>query len=223
MTNNKKYIIQTIVVGSLEVNCYLFTEISSGKTLIIDPGADASNIMREIESKSLIPVGIVNTHGHVDHIGSNRELKDKYNIPIYVHTKDAESLEDAFMNGSVLLGQEIVSPKADVLVEDGSSINVGDLKLEVIHTPGHTPGGICLMHEDVLFTGDTLFNGSIGRMDLNGGSEVEMIGSLSRLKNLSPELIIFPGHGPASSILGELESNPFFHSATDAADADDDE
>ena len=212
MKNNKPYTIRTIVVGDLGANCYLFTENSSGKTLIIDPGSDASVIAREIEASALVPEAIVNTHGHVDHIGANGALKKKYKIPIYLHSQDAGAMDNAFVNGSVLIGPSVVSPAADVLVKEGDIISAGSLKLKVLHTPGHTPGGICLMNEELIFTGDTLFGGSIGRTDLHGGSDADMAASLKKLKGLAPQLAVFPGHGPATTILEELSSNPFLNS-----------
>jgi glyoxylase-like metal-dependent hydrolase (beta-lactamase superfamily II) len=155
------------------------------------------------------PAGIINTHGHWDHIGANGTLKEKYGIPIYAYEKEAAYLTDPSLNCSSLVGPAYRSPAADVLLADGQVLRLGRLEIKVIATPGHTAGGICLIVEDLAFTGDTLFSGTMGRTDLPGGDEDVILASLKKLKMLPPSLKILPGHGPSSTLEKELKRNPY--------------
>ena len=208
MTENKIKI-ETIVVGILGANCYLVTEGSSNNTFIIDPGGDAELIIDRIRDLSLVPVGIIITHGHYDHIEANAELKKLYGIPVYIHREDKEFLRDSALNGSAFFGEDKKFPVADVILEDNSIIKSGTVEFKVIHTPGHTPGGICLLAGETAFTGDTLFKGSVGRWDLPGGSEEKLMDSLEKLSRLSPQVKIYPGHGDTTTIGEELKKNPY--------------
>jgi glyoxylase-like metal-dependent hydrolase (beta-lactamase superfamily II) len=205
----KKYSIEQLIVGSLDTNCYLLSETFSKKTLVIDPGGNPEAIIKKIEENGLKVTGILNTHGHADHIKANKEIKEKYKVPILIHEEDAELLTDPELNGATLIGSHIVSPKADVLLKDRQIVKIGSLEAKVIHTPGHTPGGINLMLEDILFTGDTLFMGSIGRWDFPGGDGKTLLKSLEFYKKLPENITIFPGHGPESTMATELQANPF--------------
>ena len=204
-----KYELVSVVVGPIQTNCYLLADAGSKKTLIIDPGDDAPIIIKRLEYHKFIPVAIVNTHGHADHITANGQLKKVYNIPIYIHKADGEYLNDPELNYSAPNGVSITSPKADHLVKGGDIIEVGDLKVKVIDSPGHTPGGILLMCEDLLFTGDTLFCGDIGRSDLPGGDQDTLANSLKIFKTLSPTFKIYPGHGSACILSEEFKHNPY--------------
>jgi glyoxylase-like metal-dependent hydrolase (beta-lactamase superfamily II) len=208
MTKNI-YRLATITVGALEENCYLLADTESGETFIIDPGAEPDRIIEAIETGGLKPVGIINTHGHWDHIGANGALKQKYGIPIYAFAKEADYLLEPALNCSSLIGPGYRSPAADVLLADGQVLRLGQLEIKVLATPGHTAGGISLLVADLAFTGDTLFSGTMGRTDLPGGDEDVILASLSKFKELSPSLKILPGHGPSSTLEKELKHNPY--------------
>jgi hydroxyacylglutathione hydrolase len=194
--------VQVFVVGMLSTNCYVVHDEKTKNAIIIDPGFDspieAKQLLAYIEKEGLLIKFVVDTHGHDDHIGGNTYLKKKYNIPICIHSKDAEALDDT----------NKTSP-ANVLLSEGDTVGFGEEKLKVIHTPGHTLGSICLLNERVVFTGDTLFAGGIGRTDFVGGSDRDMNLSLGRLQRLPENLIVYPGHGSASTIGAEKSSNPF--------------
>ena len=203
--------VKKLTVGPLEANCYLVADEETKEAIIIDPGAEGEKIRRLIEEGELVPAYIVNTHGHIDHIGANGYLKEKLrDIKISIHPADAPMLIDPLQNLASFTGQSNPSPAADLMLEDGYEINLGKLSLKVAHTPGHTPGGICLVTEGKVFTGDTLFAGSVGRTDLPGGS-MDSLGTAIREKLLTlPDgTIIYPGHGPPSTIGRERVSNPF--------------
>ena len=188
--------IHTIPVGPLETNCYLVEDERSKETLIIDPGDDAEKILKEIKVHALKPVFVVTTHGHYDHIGAVREIKDRYNIPFLMHEKD--------LWGLPLVG----APQPDRFLKDQDKLDIGHWTLVIIHTPGHTPGGICLYNEKekVLFSGDTLFAGTYGRTDLPYSSQADMEKSLKKLLKLPPDTKVYPGHGETTNIGREQET-----------------
>jgi glyoxylase-like metal-dependent hydrolase (beta-lactamase superfamily II) len=206
---NERYILKRIKVGPLEVNCYLIADAESHATVIIDPGGDPAGIVKIIDENGFTPVGIVNTHGHFDHIGANAALKQKYVIPLCIHVAEADYLTAPTLNGSQFFGDPFASPAADVLLNEGDRVAAGSLELTVMHTPGHTPGCICLLVDDLAFTGDTLFCGSVGRSDLTGGSEETLLQSLEKFRRLSPETRILPGHGPECLLKNEFRHNPY--------------
>lgn len=203
-------ILKTLVVGPLQVNCYILACLKSKEAGIIDPGGEPDRIITTVQSNGFRPVCIINTHVHTDHIIGNARLKKKYEIPLMIHSKDFELIQ--FQDKSPLaymLGNE-PSPLPDKKIEDKDVIEIGELKLQVIHTPGHTPGGICLLIDSIIFTGDTLFAGGIGRTDFYGGSYEEIVKSIKeKLFILEDEVTIFPGHGPTSTIGYEKINNPF--------------
>lgn len=201
--------IDIVVVGSLETNCYLYSNLKK-QTIIIDPGAEPEKIERTITSKGLIPIAIINTHAHADHIGANSELKKKYSIPIYAHSLEFPSLVSPEKNLSFFEGLKIISPAGDVALTDGQVLNFPDMLLKVWHTPGHTPGSVCLLGDNFIFTGDTIFNGSIGRCDLPGGDEEAMRKTISRFLKFDGNYILYPGHGPQTTLESEKRINPFF-------------
>lgn len=201
--------ITLLTVGELEVNCYLVSE--KGRAVIIDPGGDPKAVLRALEEKSLKLEGIINTHGHFDHIGANGPLKAACGAPLYIHRDDRHCLGDAQVNLSMWAGLgPVVSPPADVLLSGGEALELAGLKFEALHTPGHSPGSICLKVEGVLFTGDTLFAGSVGRTDFPGSSWEALVDSLDQvILPLEPDTVIYPGHGPASTLRVEKQQNPF--------------
>ncbi len=199
-------ILETIVVGEMEANCYIFGSDEEREVVLIDPGADYEKLSAFIKNRGLLPKFIVNTHGHIDHIGANH----RFNLPILIHRLDADFLSDPQLNLSAISGRGYRSPQAARLLEEGDSIEVGDIELKVIHTPGHTPGGISLGYEDLIFTGDTLFKGGVGRTDLPYGSEEQLLSSIKeKLLTYDDQTIIYPGHGPTSTIAKERRENPY--------------
>ena len=202
-----KKMIKQIVVGGLETNCYIFTDLDTKEAVLIDPGSNGEGqIKSELEKHNLKLKCIINTHGHGDHISSNR----RFEAPIYIHRLDADFLENSELNLSATFGLTIKSPPASRLLEEGDIIKVGDAGLKVIHTPGHTPGSICLLTDGAVFTGDTLFMGGVGRTDFPYGSEELLINSIKhKLLTLDDETVIYPGHGPISTIGKERCENYF--------------
>lgn len=204
-------LLKKIIVGDLEENCYVIADEKTGNAIIIDPGDDYERIRGFIDKNKLTPRFIINTHGHADHIGAD----DKFNLPVYIHKLDAQCLSDPSRNLSYFTGAPfgLSIPKVNLL-ENGDIIKLDSLSLEVLHTPGHTPGGICLKIDNVVFTGDTLFFGGVGRTDFPGSSEQQLLISIrDRLLGLHDETIIYPGHGPSSTIGNEKRRNPFLANA----------
>jgi glyoxylase-like metal-dependent hydrolase (beta-lactamase superfamily II) len=199
-------LIETFTVGSLSTNCYVVSSQQTKDAIIIDPGLDfsseADQIFDYITQAGLNVKLIVNTHGHPDHISGDAVIQEKYNVPICIHRSDAASLE----------GLENANFPAAVLLQDGSLIKFGYESLKVMHTPGHTPGSICLLGERLVFTGDTLFAGGIGRTDFPGGSDSGMRLSLQKLARLPDYFLIYPGHGVTSMMGEEKRVNPFLTS-----------
>ena len=199
-------LIKKIVVGPLESNCYLFGDETTKEIFVIDPGGDYREIKSVIDKDCLKPKAVINTHGHGDHIGANKE----FNVPVWIHRLDADFLMDPSKNLSGAFGFLLKTKTASRLLEDGDVLNIGKYSLEVIHTPGHTPGSICLKAEDVVFTGDTLFCEGVGRTDFAYGSEEDIMSSTKeKLFTLKDSYIIYPGHGPSSTIRNEKANNPF--------------
>lgn len=206
-------ILETIVVGPNQTNCYILGCSNTKEAVIIDPGADTDEIKHMVKESGVSPRFIINTHGHADHIASNKDFK----LPIYIHKLDADFLTSPYKNMSVFFGHWITSPKPERLLSDGDKIDVGELVLEIIHTPGHTPGGICIKCREqaclfpaIIFTGDTLFAGGVGRTDLIGSSEKDLFNSIkNKLLVLDDDIVIYPGHGPSSTIGQEKKTNPF--------------
>ncbi|MCL6520517.1 MAG: MBL fold metallo-hydrolase [Armatimonadetes bacterium] len=203
--------VKRFILGLFDTNCYLVSDQSSKQALIIDPAEENREVIATIEKDGLNVIGIVNTHSHGDHIGGNGSVKAKFGCPILIHEADAPALTDAYKNLSALVGLDnIVSPPADRLLKDGDEIFIGRYPLKVIHTPGHSPGGICLHTDDIIFTGDTLFAGSIGRCDFPGCSFEQLMASIHELLLLlNDDTKVYPGHGPETTIGNERAHNPW--------------
>lgn len=202
----------SIPVGALEVNCYIVWDADTLEGVIIDPGADASEIEAAVREEGVKVRCVINTHGHFDHVGADGAMKATFGAPVAIHPKDAALMADAHEHGIFFGVNTPQQSEPDILLEDGQVMEFGPLKLKVIHTPGHTRGGVCLYMEDgkVLFTGDTLFAGSIGRTDFEGGSMEDLMSSITgKLLPLGNEVRVLPGHGPESTIGEEWEINPF--------------
>lgn len=197
--------IETFNVGLLSTNCYVISCIETEEAIIVDPGIEtlyeAQQINRYVNDNSLNVVFIVNTHGHADHISGDTVFKRKYSVPVCIHTCDAECLNHLVNK---------ISP-ANVLLRDGSLLKFGQITLKVMHTPGHTLGSISFVGKNRVFTGDTLFAGGIGRTDFIGGSDRDMRASLQKLASLPNDFVVHPGHGSASTIGLEKNTNPFLN------------
>lgn len=203
-------ILERLEVTSFLMNCYIIGCEKTRACAIIDPGGSFSVIDEKIIDLGLEPKMILLTHGHSDHIGAVQELKDKYNIPVYIHELDAEFIKNPDLNHSYDLFRKIISIDYDNLLKDGQIIELGELKIEVIHTPGHTPGGVCFKVENIILTGDTLFNHSIGRTDLEGGSMDDIISSIvNKILIYDDEVKLYPGHNSSTSIGVEKKENMF--------------
>ncbi|MCR4409443.1 MAG: MBL fold metallo-hydrolase [Candidatus Saccharicenans sp.] len=201
---------QLVIVGPLETNCYVYFCPETRECAVIDPGAEADQIFPLITHLNLKPVIILNTHGHVDHTGANVEIKDRYRAPIAMHQDDLPLLEENIqLEFGLMLGAK-PTPRPDRLLMDGDEVRVGQTSLKVIHTPGHSPGSVCFYTPGILFSGDTLFCGGVGRTDLPGGSWKDLIRSLrTRVLTYPEETVVLPGHGPRTTIGEEKENNPF--------------
>ena len=209
--------IKTFAVGMFQANCHTVSCQNTQETIIIDPGFDdqytAQNIIDFIDKNALHIKLIINTHGHPDHTCGNNILKETFNIPILIHKNDAHLLGETGKKIAETFGLKTYSPLADRLLEDGNLIKFGEASLKVLHTPGHSRGSISLVGENEVFTGDTLFAGSIGRTDFPESSSLQMQQSLLKLKALPDRFVVYPGHGPATTIGEEKRSNPFMQTA----------
>ena len=202
----------TLTVGPIMENCYILYDEQTLDGIIIDPGAEAERILATVAKLHLNIKYIVNTHGHADHIGANREIGEALHCKLAIHQDDEPMLAspDVNLSSSGYMGKLITSQPADILLKENDIIEFGNCKLKVLHTPGHTPGGICLVGEGVVMSGDTLFAGSVGRTDLPGGSMRQLITAIrTKLMPLNPDLKVYPGHGPSSTIGYECQTNPY--------------
>lgn len=200
--------IERLVLGRLDTNCWVAGDDSGGPVIVIDPADDARAVLNAVGGRQV--TAIVLTHGHFDHLGAVRELVEATHAPLMVHEADADAILSAETNGGAYFGFDYSAPAVGRRLHEGDRVQAGDLVLEVLHTPGHTPGGICLLGEGHLFSGDTLFAGSVGRTDFDGGDGRTLRASVARLAGLAPEIVVHPGHGPDTTISRELRVNPFF-------------
>lgn len=207
-----------VKVGSLSTNCYI---IASDKlnAIVIDPGAEADKIMQVINENNLHLKKIILTHGHFDHIGAISALKQKTGAEVYIHQNDEKALSDSKLNLSSFLSLPgVESVKADVILYDGDKITLDNIKLTVLHTPGHTKGSIVLIGDGCLYCGDTLFKGECGRTDLIGGDYGEMLSSLLKISKIEGNYITLSGHGESSNLNYERKNNQYMRRAQDEAD-----
>ncbi len=197
-------------IGPLETNAYLVVDGETRQALLIDPGLESEGIYNVILEEGLELCAIVNTHGHFDHVCGNAFFKAKTGAPVLLHQDDEAMLRQAAQQALAFGFQVSTPPPPDGLLAEGDEITVGGSRMQVLHTPGHTPGGICLYGEGLIFVGDTLFAGSIGRTDMVGGSYEVLLGSIrNKLLPLPDETAVYPGHGPPTTIGEERAHNPF--------------
>ena len=203
--------IKSVVVGPVDVNCYVLKDKATGKGAVIDPGGHVERIMSLINDMKADIAEIIITHGHFDHIGALDELRNAVGCGASIHELDAEMLLKSRKNLSIFMGTDAIFRPAERLLKDGDVIRFGESFLKVIHTPGHTSGGICLYDGDkVLFSGDTLFAGSVGRSDFPGGDHYQLIESVVKaLAEVKDETVVYPGHGPETGMGYERKTNPF--------------
>jgi len=202
-------------LGEYQTNCYILrSDPTSPDCLIIDPGLGADELMAFLSRRRFNPVAVVLTHGHIDHIAGITTLRSSHpEIKVLIHELDAPMLAHPGSNLSEMAGRPFATAPAEVRLKDGDCIELAGVVLQVLHTPGHTPGGICLYSEQqgVVFTDDTLFAGSIGRTDFPGGDIAQLTNSVrEKLFSLPDQTVVYPGHGPATTIVREREHNPFF-------------
>jgi hydroxyacylglutathione hydrolase len=202
-------ILKRMEVGSFAANCYLVACEETREGVIIDPGADAKQILKAVENAQVTVKYIINTHGHVDHVGANEDVRQATGAPILIHEADGEMCKKPHASLAAFVGKlKLAEP--DRLLKEGDTITVGTLTVKVIETPGHTKGSVTLVVDGKLFTGDTLFSGSIGRTDLPGGSYEQIIASIKEKLLIYPdETVAYPGHGPETTIAEEKQYNPF--------------
>jgi glyoxylase-like metal-dependent hydrolase (beta-lactamase superfamily II) len=202
--------IHPMPVGPLQANCYIVGCPDTHQAVIIDPGGDGDKILDVVKAEGLTLAAIVNTHGHFDHAGANQHVKQATGADLMIHTLDAPMLRHLAQAAASWGSQADESPEPDRLLEDGDTVACGNIELKVIHTPGHSPGGISLYAGNAVFVGDTLFAGSIGRTDLPGGSYSTLIQSIqTRLFSLPDDVVVYSGHMNASTIGREKTTNPF--------------
>ena len=204
-------ILGLLKVGAFQTNCYILAEGQGMPAVVIDPGDEAGKIKARLKKYNLKPAAVINTHGHIDHIGCD----DEFGVPVYIHRCDRDCLNNPQLNLSAFFFQEKKVNASAICVEDKDVISIGGFEFEVIHTPGHTPGGMCLLLKKpeggILFSGDTLFSCGIGRTDFPGASEVVLVDSIKKKLLLLPEqTLVYPGHGPETTIGQEKVNNPFF-------------
>jgi hydroxyacylglutathione hydrolase len=203
-------ILETLVVGPLGVNCYIVGDDKTRDALVIDPGGNARDILDTLRREQLKLVAIVATHAHFDHLLALDEVRTQTHAPFLIYANEAELLANSQM-GARLFGFSLPQPApADRLLRDGDDVCVGSLALKVLHTPGHSPGGMCLLGDQSVFVGDTLFQGGIGRVDLPGGDYATLMRSIrDKLLTLPDATSVYPGHGAATTIGEERQLNPF--------------
>lgn len=199
---------QHVTTGFFE-NTWIVGNESTREAIIIDPGDDSNIIIHKIEKLKLTPRIILATHSHPDHIGAVNDLQNRYNIPFGIHEFDKSDLENISQMAQLLGIDRIKVPKVSITLAGGQIINICGFRVEIIHTPGHTPGSVCFSINGVLFVGDTIFKNSIGRTDLPGGSFKQLKDSLLKISKLPKETTLYPGHGEVTTIEKELNNNPF--------------
>ena len=204
-------ILRALVVGPIQSNCYILGCERTKEAAVIDPGGDADKILITLAKDRLRCLYIINTHGHFDHSADNKRLKEVTGAQLLIHRADAPMILDQRTSGRMWDMDVDNSPPPDRYLEEGDIINFGDVSLNVLHTPGHSPGGISLVTDKMVFVGDTLFAGSIGRTDFPGGDHEGLIRNVrKKIFTLGDDIVVYPGHGPKTTVGRERRNNPFF-------------
>jgi hydroxyacylglutathione hydrolase len=204
-------IVACVTVGLFQENCYIYACPQTREAVIIDPGDEPEQIVKTIQELKLTPKYMLNTHGHIDHISAIDAVSEVYPVPLAIQPADVYMYTDWRMASLFGRRAPLVKRKPDMLLKEGDRITIGTLTLEVLHTPGHSPGGVCFVSRPFcVFSGDTLFYRGIGRTDLEGGDFRQLIRSIrEKLYTLDDDLVVFPGHGQPTTILEEKHENPF--------------
>jgi glyoxylase-like metal-dependent hydrolase (beta-lactamase superfamily II) len=205
-------IVERLVVGPLQTNCYIVGDAGSGEAMVIDPGGDAGVVLQALQRLKLTAKLVVNTHGHFDHIMANRELMEATGAPLAIHSADSAMLSNPLRSFAFLAGRMRPSPPATVFLDEDSTLTVGPYEFQVLHTPGHSAGSISLWcaAEKAVFCGDVLFNMGIGRTDFPGGSQATLLRSIrDKLFTLPDDTVVYSGHGPETTIGYERMHNPW--------------
>lgn len=203
-------LIKKIITGPFQENCFIIINKKVNSAILIDPGDDEIIIDNFINNNNLKLKAIINTHSHLDHIGAINFFQEKYKIDFYLHINE-EAILDSYEKSCIFFGIEPnKKPVVDHWLDSETVLNFKDFKLKTFNTPGHTPGGVCILVDNFLFVGDTLFSGSVGRTDLPGGDWIALESSLKHIYDSLPlETIVHPGHGPETTLLAELNGNPY--------------
>ncbi len=197
-------------LGQLGANFYMVTDEATNEMFVVDPGDCADIIIELINNTDATLKYIILTHAHTDHIGALDEVKKAFDVPIVIHREEADRLNDGDSNLCPVFAQKSPSAKADICVADGDTLNVGKSIIRFLHTPGHTPGSMCILFDDKLISGDTIFYSSVGRTDFPGGSFESLCNSIKdKIYTLNPDTIIYPGHGETTTVGYEIMYNPF--------------
>lgn len=205
-------LIKTLTLGALSTNCYIVADEDSRLCAVVDPADEYEVIRQTLEQSGLKLSTILLTHSHYDHMGALTQLAEVSGAPIYVGEADKAGLSEPSLNLSGMLCGKPMSFTGNVIpVKDGSTLQVGDIKITVLETPGHTPGSVCYLAGNNAFCGDTVFRGGIGRTDFPGGSESAIYDSLKCILSLDEDFLLFPGHGAATTVALERTNNPYYH------------